>query len=334
MRVCQLVSSYQLSTSPFRDIDPYPDAGPWLPEHHWTTRLVDKATAAATVDEVVAQGFDVFVNLCDGEPAEDLAGIEVVERLEWHGVPFTGPDARLYRLGSSRSTQKQACLLAGIDTPAHVFLDGELPPPGHLRPPLIVKPPNGYASVGIDRDSRVTTRPELEAACARTLARFGGVLLEEFIEGREFTVLTAEPPAPGEPPLVFPPLEILFPPGETYKHFDLKWQEYTQMASRPVTDPQLHAALQRLVQRLMVAIDGVGCCRCDIRMDSAGRLYLLDCNVSPGIFFPDGSYGSADLILSSVPNGHRHLLQHMIACALRRASTHAGPRSASTSTPS
>jgi D-alanine-D-alanine ligase len=319
MRICQLLSSYQQSSSPFRDIDPYPDAARWLPEHQWTTRLVDKASIAKTIDEVVSQGFDLYVNLCDGAPDEDLAGIEVVERLEWHGVPFTGPNSRMYGLDASRQRLKQICLSIGIGTPKHAFLDGSAPLTERLRPPLIVKPRNGYASIGIERSSRVTTEQELQAACARTLARFGGVLLEEFIEGREFTVFGAEPVSPGEPPLLFPPFEIVFPPGETFKHFDLKWQDYAQMGCREVSDPALHAALQQMVQRLIEGTDGVGYCRCDIRMDQDGQLYLLDCNVPPGLFYPEQSYGSADFIVSSVPDGHRRLLQHLIACAFRRA---------------
>ncbi len=318
MRICQLLSSYQQSSSPFRDIDPYPDAARWLPEHQWTTRLVDKATATEAVDEMVAQGFDLFVNLCDGEPDEDLAGIAVIERLEWHGVPFTGPRSRMYRLGSSRQLLKQTCLSAGVGTPRYVFWDGEGPLHVPLRRPLIVKPPSGYASIGIERTSRVTTERELQAACERTLARFGGVLLEEFIEGREFTVFVAEPVRSGDSPLVFPPIEIVFPPGETFKHFDLKWQDYEQLGSRVVSDPALNAELQRMVQRLMVAMEGVGYCRCDIRMDDEGRLYLLDCNVPPGLFYPENSYGSADFSVSRIPFGHRRLLQHMIACAFHR----------------
>lgn len=319
MRICQLVSSYQNSSSPFRDIDPYPDAARWLPEHDWTVRLIDKATAAAAIDDLVAQGFDVFVNLCDGEPGEDIAGIEVVQRLELRRAPFTGADSRFYASGSSRRALKDACRAAGIDTPAFAFVEGDAAPPDHLRFPVIVKPPNGYASIGIQRSSRVTTRQELLAEWGRTAARFGGALLEEFIEGREFTVLAAEPPPGGGAPLSFSPVEIGFPSGETFKHFDLKWQDYEDMRILLVSEPTLAAALQDMTQRLFTAMRGVGYCRCDVRMDRAGRLFLLDCNASPGIFYAPGQFGSADFILAQQPEGHRRFLSHIIACALHRA---------------
>lgn len=318
MRICQLVSSYAESASPFRDIDPYPDAARWLPEHEWSVRPLHKASAAATIDELAEQGFDLFVNLCDGEPEEDIAGIEVVAQLERRGLAFTGADSRCYAIGSSRRALKDVCRASGIDTPAWAFLQPDEAPPTHLRFPLLVKPPNGYASIGIERSSRVTNQADLVRECARTAARFGGALLEEFIEGREFTVLACEAGAGEAGARVFHPMEIAFPPGETFKHFDLKWREYQGMQAHPVSDARLAAALQAQVRRLFAALSVTGYCRCDVRMDAAGRLHLLDCNVSPGVFYVPGEFGMADFILAQEPDGHRRFLQHLIDCALRR----------------
>lgn len=337
MRLCQLVSSYHQSDSLFRALDPYYDAARWLPEHEWTCQLLDKASAAATLDALSARGFDAFVNLCDGEPGEDIAGIEVVEQLERLGVPFTGADSRWYAIGSSRRAFKQGCAAAAVDTPAHAFVEGDPACAealaGHLRYPILVKPPNGYASIGIHKTSRVTTPEALRTECTRTVAAFGGALLEEFIDGREFTVLIAEPPPGSDIPIAFRPVEIVFAPGETFKHFALKWQSYDTMGVRPVDDPGLAEELQRTVQRLFVTLGGVGYCRCDIRMDGAGRIHVVDCNTMPGLFYPPGLFGAADLILAQEEAGHRRFLQHLIDSALARAARRqAGPRSASTTT--
>lgn len=325
MRLCQLIASYERTTSPFHGLDPYPDASRWLPEHDWTTCLVDKATAAATIDLLVARGFDAFVNLCDGEPEEDIAGVEVSERLAGHGVAYTGADPRCFRLGSSRAYLKATCRALGIATPAHVFLDGP-DPLGRLaevtttlRFPIFVKPPNGYASIGIEPTSRVDDRAGLVKECARVHARFGGALIEEYVDGPELTVLVVEP-APGEPaPIVYPAMEVVFPAGERFKHFGLKWMDYEQMTLAPVLDPALDARVRALVGRFFAAMDGVGYCRCDLRMDAAGRLFLLDCNTTPGVCYPPGAYGCADHILDQEPGGHRRFLDHLLACAGHRA---------------
>ena len=56
----------------------------------------------------------------------------------------------------------------------------------------------------------------------------------------------------------------------------------------------------------------------DIRMDAGGELYVLDCNTNPGLFYPIGQFGNADLILDAEPEGHKHFLRHIIASALKQ----------------
>ncbi len=61
------------------------------------------------------------------------------------------------------------------------------------------------------------------------VGEFGGALVEEFIEGREFTVLVSENPSDPSDPCVHMPVECVFGAGETFKHFDLKWRDYESM---------------------------------------------------------------------------------------------------------
>lgn len=328
MRMCQLISSYEKSASPFKALDTYPDASRWLPRFEWTTHLVEKASAGATVDKLVAQGFDVFVNLCDGEPDEDIAGAEVSERLEWQGVAFTGADARCARFGSSRQSLKELCRAVGVDTPAYAFLrsDEDLDAASAaLRFPLIVKPPNGYASIGIERSSRVETAEALGRELVRLREQFSGALVEEFIEGPEFTVLAAEPPPGQTTPIVYRPMQVRFPAGEHFKHFGLKWIGYEQMSLSPVVDATLDRRLREHVQRIFAGLDGVGYCRCDIRMNAEGRLFMLDYNTTPGVFYPPGSFCCCDFILAQEEDGHSRFLEHLISCAQHRAAHRARP---------
>eukprot|EP00198_Chlamydomonas_reinhardtii_P014391 XP_001703728.1 predicted protein [Chlamydomonas reinhardtii] len=76
-------------------------------------------------------------------------------------------------------------------------LEAVLAPPsrGGLRFPLIVKHPGGYGSVGMTKDSKVHNEEQLWKQVARFVGSFGGALVEEFITGREFTVLVVEEPA-------------------------------------------------------------------------------------------------------------------------------------------
>lgn len=319
MRLCTLLASYQGIDSPFKDLDPYPDPSLWAEEHAWETCFVDKATVGPTLLELSRRGFDAFVNLCDGSAEEACAGVEVIHELERLGQAYTGADAAFYE--PTRQTMKRACLALDLDTPRHLFArsrEEARPAAEELRFPLLVKHPNGYASVGLTPASRVTSAGELLVQLDRMLAEHGGALVEEFIEGREITLLVAEPGEGERRPRVYPPIEVLFPPGESFKHFDLKWHAYEGLGARVVDDAGLVERLASVGARIFEGLGGVGYARCDVRMDREGRLYLIDVNPNPGVFYPPGAPGAADLILGHSPSGHRAFIEHIVAAALRR----------------
>ncbi len=259
------------------------------------------------------------INLCDGAWDQDTAGIEVVQALERMHVAFTGAASSFY--DPSREAMKMACHSAGVQFPAYVMVRRAVDADRALRDlrfPLLVKHPQGYASAGIFRSSLVIDANALLHEVERTVAEYGAALVEEFIEGREFTILVAEARDAGEDAWVLEPVEFLFPPGESFKHFDLKWNDYAAMKESMVADPVLAARLRDASARTFAALHGSGYGRCDIRMDAAGEIYMLEINPNCAVFYPEGQYGSADYILSHDPAGHRGFLAHLLACALRR----------------
>ncbi|HEY3388257.1 MAG TPA: hypothetical protein VGK38_01710, partial [Prolixibacteraceae bacterium] len=185
--------------------------------------------------------------------------------------------------------------------------------------PLLIKPPHGYASVGLSRDSRVDNHQELSIQAGLTISRFGGALIEEFIEGREFTTLVAENPLDHFNPIAFQPVEFKFPPGESFKHYDMKWKEYDLMSVYPVTEKMIDNQLRDLTKRQFIAMEGNGYARCDFRMNSNGELFLLEINPNCGIFYPPAEPGSADFILLNDPLGHKGFLDIIINNAIKRS---------------
>ncbi len=319
MRLALLTPSAEGSNAPFAALDPECDPSRFAPEHQWTHLSLKKATAVQTLLEAHREGFDVFVNLCDGAWDEDRAGIEVTQALEQLGVAFTGAGSRGY--DPSRLAMKMAAHSAGVSVPP--FVEARTPRDvqrAHetLRFPLIVKHPRGYGSVGLTPRSRVTTPADLSREAATLIERHGAALIEEFVEGREFTVLVAEGAEAPTEPLVLMPVEFRFPTGESFKHFELKWESHATMETCVVSDPSLERALRRAAAAVWVAIEGSGYGRFDFRMDAAGEIYFLEINPNCGIFYPLGQYGSADTILDADPLGHRGFLEHMLTTALRR----------------
>jgi D-alanine-D-alanine ligase len=319
MKIAILQPSYEESNAPFRDLDPACDPSPYIPEMECRCFKIDKARAARQITAIAGAGFDVAINLCDGAWDEDRAGIEVVRTLEHLNIAFTGAGSSFY--DPTREAMKMACHSAGVKFPAYVMArraDDARRAVSRLRFPMIVKHPHGYASAGMTRDSRVTDEGGLHRETERIIQAYGAALIEEFIEGREFTVLVTEPRDGSEEAWVFEPVEFCFPPGERFKHFDLKWKDYALMETRPVTDAGLAARLREASALTFAGLEGSGYARCDLRVDEAGEAYLLEINPNCGVFYPEGSFGSADFILAADAAGHRGFLLHLIDCAIRR----------------
>lgn len=319
MKICILHPSYENSHSPAKDFDCDCDPAYYLDGHQCENHFIHKDIAVRQVEALVQQGFDVYVNLCDGAADEDRPGIEVVQALERCRAPFTGAAAHFYE--PTRQEMKAACHAVGVSTPAFRFV-GSLPEveaaAASLDYPLIVKHPNSYGSIGLTRESRVETPQALRRQASQMIARFGGALIEAFIDGREFTVLVAENPDDPQAPVAYPALEFLFPAGETFRYFDLKWAEAGGVTEVVCRDGDFCARIGAAARRIFLGLHGNSYARCDFRMGASGELYLLDVNPNCGLFYPPGEEGSADRILLASPGGHRAFLDLILRSALRR----------------
>ncbi len=294
------------------------DPSPYLRSHDCETHFLTKADYLEVLEPLAQQGFDVFLNLCDGAADEDRPGLEVVLALERLNLPFTGAASHFFE--PTREEMKAACGASGVLSPAFVHLRSakEIEKAERLRFPLIVKHPNSYGSIGLTRSSRVETPAELRQQAKAMLEAYGGALVEEFVEGREFTVLVAENPDDAWRPTVYEPLEIVFPKGETFKHFDLKWVDYEGLADAPVADAELAEALKDASSKLFVGLGGTSYGRCDLRVNLSGEVFMLEINPNCGLFYAEDNPGSADLILQRSPGGHRAFLQQIIRAACKR----------------
>ena len=318
MRIC-LLTDQDLNLKEFPKDDWPCDPRPFFPEAEWEFIELKKHTAVGQIIEASRKGYDLFFNLCDGAWDEGRVGVEVVQTLEWLGLPFTGADSVFYE--PSREAMKRVCAAWGIDTPAYVIareeadLDRAL---ALLRFPMFVKHHNSYASNGLTRDSKVNDEAELRAQAAKMLGAYGGALIEEFVDGVECTVLVSENPDDPFSPITYQPLQYHFPEGESFKHFSLKWVNYHGMEAFPLTDPELDRKVRDMSARFFMGMRGAGFGRCDIRVDQSGRPFVLEINPNCGIYYPPTDPGSADLILLSDPAGHAGFTRTLIRAAQKR----------------
>ena len=100
LKVCVLQPDYSASGVDYRHYDPQRNLAPLLPGctvHH---EALNKVSTYRQLKRLAAQGFDIFVNLCEGYPEWDVPGIDVMQSLEALGLPYTGPTPTLYDVPS------------------------------------------------------------------------------------------------------------------------------------------------------------------------------------------------------------------------------------------
>jgi D-alanine-D-alanine ligase len=186
-----------------------------------------------------------------------------------------------------------------------------------LHIPLFVKHSKAGDSLGIDEHSIVSDFDALKRKTAALFPEYSELLIEEYIDGREFTVLIAANDD-GKTATAFRPVEFIFPKGNAFKTYALKTSELHTDANIPVEDEILDKRLRSAAEKIFHSFGGVGYARLDFRMDENGTLFFLEINFTCSVFYQDGYEGSADYILKYDGIGKKAFLQHIIKEGIAR----------------
>ncbi len=268
---------------------------------------------------------DVVFNLFEGLPDFGNTEAFVAGILEWLGVPYTGSPYQTLCMARSKHVAKHLLKGAGLPTP-DFFVVEELPaPPCPLDWPVIVKPADQDASVGLDQGSVVTDQLRLNERIAYLLETYGGpVLVEQFIRGRELNIGLIESPELR----VLPISEILFTDADPdfwpIVTYDAKWKPGTRdYESTPplypaTVSPRLQEKLETLAKQAFRLLDCRDYARVDFRVRPGNRAYILEVNPNPD-YSPlaglSGGLGSAGL---THPQFTVELVQRALARAGKR----------------
>jgi D-alanine-D-alanine ligase-like ATP-grasp enzyme len=315
MRICVLQPDYTGSQVDYRHYDPPRNLGPLLPGADFDHIFLRKASTYRQMREAAGTSYDIFVNLCEGYLDWDIPSIDVIQALDSLGLPYTGPCVRLY--DPSKELMKYVAHVREVPFPPFALDDCD-DALRRLRFPMFVKPAHAGDSLGIDAASLVSGETELRAKTRGIQAEFGQALIEEYIAGREFTVLVAADAANRFDPLVLQPIEFVFPAGASFKTYELKVAQHHPECNIPVTDAALDERLRRAASGIFVGFEGEGYARLDFRMNSAGEIFFLDINFACSVFYQAGYEGSADYILKFDPLGASGFLRHIIEDGIAR----------------
>jgi D-alanine-D-alanine ligase len=318
MKICVLLPDYSTTNVDYQNYDPPRNLARLLPEHQVDTIFLNKLTTYKQLKELGSKGYDIFVNLCEAYLEWEVPGIDVIYSLELLNLPFTGPTSILY--DPSKEIMKLVAFYEQIKTPNYCLINADADLQKQIKLlqfPLFVKPSKAGDSLGIDENSFVSNYELLKKKTDEILPEYGELLVEEYIDGREFTVLIAAN-ADGKTATAFQPVEFIFPKGNSFKTYALKTSELHTDANIPVNDETLCLQLKKAAEKIFNSFGGVGYARLDFRMNAAGELYFLEINFTCSVFYENGYEGSADYILQYDGIGQRDFLLHIIEEGMAR----------------
>jgi len=318
MKVCVLQPDYSTTGVDYKNYDPSRNLSSLLPDAEVDHVLLNKLTTYRQLKELKKKNYDIFVNLCEGYLEWEVPSIDVIHSLDLLDLPYTGPSAKLY--DPTKELMKYVAYCEGVKTPGYFIIEQ----PGdidkvreYLSYPMFIKPAKAGDSLGIDEHSILKNKKDLLKKVVEIYNEYGPLLVEEYIDGREFTVLVAANPD-GKSCTVFKPVEYVFPEGKKFKTYSLKTSELHPDCNFPCTDPVLEKELRTASEKIFKGFNGVGYGRLDFRVNSKNEIYFLEINFTCSVFYTDGYEGSADFILKYDNAGQAGFLKQIIAEGIAR----------------
>jgi D-alanine-D-alanine ligase len=194
--------------------------------------------------------------------------------LEALGVPYTGSGVLGSALAMDKIRSKQVWLSLGLPTPRYVRLarGGDVHAAvRELGLPVIVKPANEGSSVGV---SRVHAESDLEAAVELAARYPGELLVEQLVEGDEYTIGVLDGRALATVRIV---------PKAGWYDYNAKYLAEDTEYVCPGLDEAGEAEARDQAERAFAALDLRGWARVDFMRDAQGRNWLLEANTAPGM---------------------------------------------------
>jgi len=259
---------------------------------------------------------DIVFNMAEGVSGRNRES-EVPTLLDTLGIPYTGSDALTLSMSLDKITSKKIFLYHKIPTPRYfeclesdspVFRKG-------LKFPLIVKPRYEGSAKGIGADSVVRDMTSLRKQVREVIKVYRQpALIEEFIEGWEFTIGIIGNERPKVLPVVQRHIE-----AETGlsshvfgKRQGLRYRDFLDI------DAEFEQEIKGLA---LEAFEGIGCrdfARIDFRVARSARgkndIYMLEINPLPSLARDDYFAMVAELMGIS----YERMIDMMFEAALDR----------------
>lgn len=243
-------------------------------------------------------------------------------------IPYTHSGPTTHTISLDKSFTKLILKGSdGINVPdSHVVRSKSFEIPKSLKFPLIVKPNAEGSSRGVMDSNVVRDEKDLKERITITSENFTKeVLVEEYIDGREFTVAVMG----NENLMVLPIIEQKFdflPKGmNKIASFELKWLYEDSLENLhdaydcpAKLDRKLEEAIENTSKEIYKLLDVRDCARIDYRLDKSGKLYFLEINTLPGINPDETAISYFPIAARTAGLSYKDLVGEILKLACRR----------------
>lgn len=210
--------------------------------------------------------FDKVFIMLHGRGGED--GF-IQQQLEQKNIPFTGSGSLASKLAIDKYQTKQKWLLDNIPTPKFILYKNKEP---DFPLPWAVKPALEGSSFGI---SKVTKKTQLTDALTLAQKFDKKIMIEQWIEGEEYTVAILNN-------IALPVIKLKT--TNTFYDYQAKYEseETDYICPCGLTDNKVQE-LQQFALKAFNSVDAKTWARVDILLDKQQNPYLLEINTIPGM---------------------------------------------------
>lgn len=208
-------------------------------------------------------------------------------------IPYTHSGPTTHAISLDKYYTKQILKGAdGVTAPdSYVVSSSDYIIPDNLKFPLLIKPNNEGSSKGVLDKNVVRTEKDLTERIKLISENFKKeVLVEEYIEGREFTVAVLGNNNPRVLPIVEQKFDFLPRNMNRIASYELKWiyedalEDLSDAYECPAKlSPRLNKLITDTTLEIYKVLDVRDCARIDYRLNDKEELYFIEVNTLPGI---------------------------------------------------
>lgn len=248
----------------------------WFYHHNGQKIAIDKNDFSLSVDNTRIT-FDAVLIGIHGTPGEDgkLQGY-----FDLMNLPYTSCDAATSALTFNKRYTVAVAAFANINVASSIHLFKDIPAEPQsilhkLQLPLFVKPNNGGSSIGM---SKVNAPDELPSALEKAFKEDDQVLIEEYIEGREFTVGVFKTV---KEIIVLPITEVRS--KKDFFDYEAKYQGMSEETTPAIVEDSIAEQIRETAKKVYEIFNCRGVVRIDfIYNEVKQQPYILEINTVPG----------------------------------------------------